>query len=155
MGEGWRNNGWSYHAAPAQSIPGTYHWGSYCPGKDFFPEHESKEVDKEFGVFLQSVTLKYGKGRIVAFSDSTCFSNFCIFMGGYTAYNLGVMEYLNRINTYSYLNILFIGLVIFCLALVIYLLRKEAKTKAVFFALLIGIPAFIIATPTFSYINDK
>jgi hypothetical protein len=126
--------------------PGTY------STENFFRESIASP-DMEHGLLLQVAALKYGKGRILAFTDSTCFSNFCIFMDGYKAFNLGTMEYLNRINTYSYLNTVFVGIAIVSLALAIYLLQKEKKIVVIFLFLLIGLLAFSIAGPGFSNIN--
>lgn len=71
---------------------------------NFFKKTPPNPSD-EAGFFVQSAAIKYGKGRVVAFTDSTCFSNFAMFMDGYPNYNLGVIEYLNRENTvpYSYI----------------------------------------------------
>lgn len=126
--------------------PGTY------STKNFFRE-SIKSPDMEHGLILQVAALKYGNGRVLAFTDSTCFSNFCIFMDGYKSFNLGTIEYLNRINAYPYLNTIFIGIAIVTLALAIYLLRKEKKVMVVFLFLLVGLLAFSIAGPMFSNIN--
>ncbi len=127
--------------------PGTY------STENFFRE-SIKSPDLEHGLILQVAALKYGKGRVLAFTDSTCFSNFCMFMDGYKSFNLGTIEYLNRINTYSYLNTLFIGISVVSLALTVYLLRKENKTMIIFLFLLIGLLAFSMASPIFSNINE-
>ena len=129
------------------SEPGTY------STENFFRE-STGSPDLEYGLLLQVAAVKYGKGRVLAFTDSTCFSNFCIFMDGYQAFNLGTMEYLNRINTYNYLNTVFIVISIISLIATAYFLRKEHKTMIVFWLLIIGILSFSIATPVFSNIND-
>jgi hypothetical protein len=61
----------------------------------FFPDKE-KEQDYPFGLFLQSASVRHGRGRVVAFTDSTVFSNFTMFLGGKPEYFLGVMNWLNR-----------------------------------------------------------
>jgi len=127
--------------------PGTY------STENFFRE-SIKSPDMEYGLILQVAAMKYGKGRILAFTDSTCFSNFCIFMDGYQVFNLGTIEYLNRINTYSYLNTVFFGIAVVALALTIYLLRKEKKAMFISLFLLVGLLAFSIVTPVFSNINN-
>ena len=130
------------------SEPGTY------STENFFRESTGGIPDFEYGLLLQVVAVKHGKGRVVAFTDSTCFSNFCMFMDGYKSFNLGTMEYLNRVNTYSYFNNVFAGIAIAALILSIYLLRKEKKMMTIFLFLIIGLFSFSIATPIFSYINS-
>jgi hypothetical protein len=127
--------------------PGTY------STENFFRESRNS-ADMEFGLLLQVAAVKHGKGRVLAFTDSTCFSNFCIFMDGYQSFNLGTMEYLNRINTYAYLNTVFIGIAIISLVITGYLLRKEKKSMIIFVFLTFGLLSFSIATPVFSYVND-
>ena len=128
------------------SEPGTY------STENFFRE-SVKSPDMDFGLILQVAGLKYGKGRILAFTDSTCLSNFCVFMDGYQSFNLGTIEYLNRINAYSYLNMVFGGISITSLVLFVYLLRKENKTILIFLFLLVGLLTFSVAGPAFSNFN--
>ena len=72
-----------------------YSRGGYFPDKN-------KELNYTFGLFLQSSGLKYGKGRVLAFSDSTCFSNFYMHIPGKPEYALGSINWLNRINRYDF-----------------------------------------------------
>jgi hypothetical protein len=129
------------------SIMGTY------STENFFRTSGFKEPDVEQGLFVQTTALKFGKGRVVAFSDSTCISNFCVFMENYPPFYLMTMEYLNRSNLYSYVNTLFIAMSILSFGIIIYLLRKEKKTITVFMFVLIGLLSFSIATPFFSNLN--
>lgn len=55
--------------------------------------------DTAWGLINQAVAAKFGKGRVVAFSDSTIISNFRIFFGGSCNFVIGAMEYLNRKNS--------------------------------------------------------
>ncbi|EMR73523.1 hypothetical protein MBGDN05_00832, partial [Thermoplasmatales archaeon SCGC AB-539-N05] len=126
--------------------------GTYST-EHFFRSSAYAEPDVEQGLFVQTVALKYGKGRVVAFTDSTCISNFCIFMDGYPPTNLMTMEYLNRSNLYSYVNDIFVAIGIVSLALVFYLLWKEKKAMIVFMFIVVGLLSFSVATPLFSYIN--
>jgi hypothetical protein len=47
------------------------------------------------------VALKHGRGRVVAFSDSTIISNFRAFFGGTPNFMIGCMEYLNYRNSFE------------------------------------------------------
>lgn len=81
----------------------------------YFPE-KNKVLDYTFGLFLQSSAVKYGKGRVMAFADSTCFSNFYMHIPGKPEYALGVINWLNRVNSYNVWNkvISFIVMTISC-----------------------------------------
>ena len=72
-----------------------YSRGGYFPNKN-------TERNFTFGLFLQSVGTKYGKGRVLVFSDSTCFSNFYMQIPGKPEYVLGSINWLNRMNHYDY-----------------------------------------------------
>lgn len=65
--------------------------------KDFFPE-ERYTLSSTFGAFAQAAAVPYGLGRVLVFTDSTCFSNFSVFMDGYPQFLLSVMEFLGRQN---------------------------------------------------------
>ncbi|HEC91561.1 MAG TPA: hypothetical protein ENI51_00970 [Candidatus Atribacteria bacterium] len=126
--------------------PGTYSTPN-------FVRESSINTDTNFGIFLQSIALKYGKGRVVAFTDSTCFSNFCFYMDGYTTFNLGIMNYLNRTNTLDYTNILlFLGL---GLSIPIFLLlKKEKKEKIILLFIIIGLFSTQSSLFLFSHLNQ-
>ena len=129
--------------------PGTY------STENFFREHR-EALDIEYGLLLQVAAVKHGEGRILAFTDSTCFSNFCMFMdGGYKEFNLGVIEYLNRENKYSYLNSVLLIIGIISLAISLILLRKEKKAMMIYVLFVSGIIAFAVAAPIFSYVNHE
>jgi hypothetical protein len=66
--------------------------------RDFFPELPFT-LRSTFGVFLQSVGVPFGRGRVVLFADSTCFSNFSVQMDGYPSYLLGVLDFLGHGNS--------------------------------------------------------
>lgn len=127
--------------------PGTY------STENFFREAQ-KTLDMEYGMLLQVVGLKYGKGRILAFTDSTCFSNFCMFMDGYMDFNLGTIEYLNRENNYSMINTILIIISAISIVVFFYLNLKKNKTKTILTLFIVGILGFSIATPVFTFINN-
>lgn len=128
------------------SEPGTY------STENFFRE-STASVESEFGYLLQVAAVKYGKGRVAAFSDSTVFSSFSMFSDGYKSFTLGTLEYLNRENTFQYLNIILFTIAVFMLIISLYLLRHERKLHIIFLFLIVGILAFSVATPIFKYIN--
>jgi hypothetical protein len=69
----------------------------------FFPDKE-REQDYPFGLFLQSAAVSHGRGRVVAFTDSTVFSNFTMFMPGKPEYFLGVINWLNYAERWPWLG---------------------------------------------------
>jgi len=61
--------------------------------RDFFSP-DRFALSSTFGVFDQAAATACGRGRVVAFTDSTCFSNFSIHMDGYPDFLLGTIAYL-------------------------------------------------------------
>jgi hypothetical protein len=114
------------------SEPGTY------STENFFRESTSSP-ESEYGLLLQVTAVKYGKGRVVAFTDSTVFSSFSFFSDGYQDFTLGTIQYLNRINEYQYLNIVFLSIAIISFCLTLYLLRNTSKFRIILILLIIGL----------------
>jgi hypothetical protein len=129
------------------SEPGTY------ATENFFRESIASP-DSEYGYLLQAAAIKYGQGRVVAFTDSTVFSSFCMFTDGYPSFTLGTMEYLNRVNCYAYLNIILLGISIALLIVLLILLRRIQKIKALWMFLFAGLLAFSMVTPLCSYLTN-
>jgi hypothetical protein len=55
----------------------------------------SYDLADRFGVFLQAAGRRFGAGKVLLFTDSTCFSNFCMFSPGTPELALRFLEYLN------------------------------------------------------------
>ncbi|MEN6367098.1 MAG: DUF4350 domain-containing protein [Thermoguttaceae bacterium] len=66
-----------------------YHNDNFHP----FPQHCP---EMRYGAFIQIWAAQYGQGRAVAFTDSTIFSNFCVFQPGKAELMLGMVEWLNH-----------------------------------------------------------
>lgn len=66
-----------------------YHAFNYYPSP-------SDAADMRYGAFAQLWTMRYGEGRIAAFTDSTIFSNFSIFEPGKKELWMGMVEWLNH-----------------------------------------------------------
>jgi hypothetical protein len=71
-------------------------------GQSFFPRKTDQNYG--FGVFVQQGGVKYGKGRVAGFTDSTCFSNFFMFIPGKPELALATIEWLNRANRIAWVN---------------------------------------------------
>jgi hypothetical protein len=65
---------------------------------NFYPQVENL-AKMRYGAFVQLWATRYGKGRVVAFTDSTIFSNFATFEPGKAELMLGMVNWLNRSNT--------------------------------------------------------
>jgi hypothetical protein len=129
------------------SEPGTY------ATENFFRESMASP-DSECGYLLQAAAIKSGSGRVVAFTDSTVFSSFCLFTDGYPSFTLGVMNYLNRTNTFTYLNGLFFVFSMIFFISILYLLRHTNKIMILWLFLFSALLAFCIAAPLCSYMTD-
>ncbi len=71
------------------SLPPDYHASNFHPEAELRPE-------MGFGAFVQLWAMRQGRGRVMAFTDSTIFSNFCTFQSGKSELMLGMIDWLNR-----------------------------------------------------------
>ena len=120
--------------------------------RNFFPEKDYASMS--FGLFNQLAAIKYGKGRVVAFTDSTVFSNFWMFVPGKPELLLGSVNWLNRQNyiPYNINHILFIA-GFFILALIILLsLKNGIGFHLVLFSCFLTFP---IVSFFFQFLNTK
>lgn len=125
--------------------PGTY------STENFFRESMAS-TDSEFGYLLQAAAMPYGRGRVVAFTDSTVFSSFCMFTDGYPLFTLGVMDYLNRTNSSELLTAVLLCIIILAFVTLLFLLKKQEKIICLWVVLVTGLLAFsVAATLCFSF----
>jgi hypothetical protein len=111
----------------------------------FFPNKNDQNYS--FGVFVQQGGVKRGKGRVAIFTDSTCFSNFFMFMTGKPELALATVEWLNRINRFAWVKVPLLILALAGLAgLVRVSLRRErARILAVVLpGTLLGLAAAVL-----------
>lgn len=64
---------------------------------NFYPQVEER-AEARYGAFIQLWAMRYGTGRVVAFTDSTIFSNFSTFEPGKSELMPGMIEWLNHRN---------------------------------------------------------
>jgi len=124
--------------------------------KHFFPKHHHSS-NMDFGLFLQAAARKYGKGRVLAFTDSTVFSNFWIFIPGKPELLLGSINWLNRRN-YLPDNINYILLIPALVLLGItslLILKKRRLGKGVFITLCSAFLSLPLAIHSFHIINSN
>ena len=72
-----------------KNLPADYH------ASNFYPPAVNRS-DMRYGAFVQLWTARHGKGRVVAFGDSTVFSNFSTFEPGKPELMLGMLEWANH-----------------------------------------------------------
>ena len=71
------------------SMPANYNWGNFMQRAQHVP-------GMRFGSFIQAWATHAGKGRVIAWGDSTIFSSFCIGQPGKFPVLLNMIEWLNR-----------------------------------------------------------
>ncbi len=71
------------------SLPSEYHVSNYMPPRAF-------RAEMRYGPFIQLWSTRFGEGRVLAFTDSTIFSNFCTFQPGKAELMVGMLDWLNH-----------------------------------------------------------
>jgi hypothetical protein len=71
------------------NLPPAYHEMNYHPQAEYRPH-------MHFGAWCQLWATRYGQGRVLAFADSTLFSNFCVFQPGKAELLRGMLAWLNH-----------------------------------------------------------
>lgn len=71
------------------SLPPNYRFSNWHPEAEY-------RADTRFGPFVQLWATAYGKGRVLAWTDSTVFSSFCTFQPGKAELLLGMLDWLNH-----------------------------------------------------------
>ena len=71
------------------SMPANYNYENFMPEAQHVPQ-------MRFGSFIQAWATHAGKGRVIAWGDSTIFSSFCIEQPGKFPVLLNMIEWLNR-----------------------------------------------------------
>ncbi len=82
------------------NLPADYFAGNY------YPQVEDR-TDARYGAWIQTWAMRHGQGRVVAYTDSTQFSNFSTFEPGKPEVMMGMVEWLNHRGGETWLNDLF------------------------------------------------
>ena len=108
------------------SLPPDYHAENFHPHAEYRPE-------MRYGAFVQLWSTRCGKGRVLAFTDSTIFSNFSTFEPGKAEFFRGMIEWLNHGNRLGDPRrwLLILGLVPAAVGLALIWRRKDAWLAAV------------------------
>ena len=76
------------------NLPPAYHESNYHPQAEYQP-------NMQYGAWCQMWATTHGRGRVVAFADSTLFSNFCVFQPGKKELFMGMIHWLNRTSPFD------------------------------------------------------
>lgn len=120
--------------------------------RNFFPA-VPETSDMDFGLNLQAAAVTHGRGRVFAFTDSTVFSNFWMFMPGKPELLLGTIQWLNRKSSLSSINLVFLLLGLVFLVITIYLCFKGRGVTAVLVVLSAGFLAVPVGSGVFNSMN--
>jgi hypothetical protein len=71
------------------SLPPAYQEMNYHPQAEYRPR-------SQYGAWCQLWSTGYGRGRVLAFADSTLFSNFCVFQPGKAELLRGLLDFANH-----------------------------------------------------------
>ncbi len=89
------SSGWPViEAASLWSMPGAYHTENFFP----VPQHTPTI---RYGAFIELWGTTYGEGRVLAFGDSTIFSNFCTFQPGKAELMRDMLAWLNHTSPFD------------------------------------------------------
>ena len=105
--------------------------------RDFFPKERFTHASI-FGAVTQAAAAAYGRGRVVVFTDSTCFSNFSMHMDGYADFVLATLGYLDRANPRLPVRSILLGFGIALLAFAVWGAVRSRTARAVGLGLLLA-----------------
>jgi hypothetical protein len=71
------------------NLPPAYQESNYHPQAEYRPS-------MQYGAWCQLWSTTHGQGRVLAFADSTLFSNFCVYQPGKIELLMGMLEWLNH-----------------------------------------------------------
>lgn len=97
--------------------------------KNFFPNSPLDKTNTKYGTFVSCCGVKYFKGRVLLFTDSTIWSNFCIFFNGKIDLLMNSLEWLNQKNIILNMKLyVLLGLLILCSLISIKLYKINSKS---------------------------
>ena len=91
------------------NLPPAYEESNYHPQAEYRPF-------MQYGAWCQLWATTAGQGRVLAFADSTLFSNFCVYQPGKSELFMGMLEWLNHSSRWDAAGLQWCLLVGMCLA---------------------------------------
>ena len=122
---------------------------------NFFGDLSLSETEM-FGLFEQCVAVEYGKGRVIAFSDSTTFSSYSVFLHDNPEFISSVIDYLDQTNRKNLF--LIIGVVLLIVTIVYsYFIKEKILLRQIVIFILLTLPliSFISNTILASMFNKS
>jgi hypothetical protein len=117
---------------------------------NYYPQPEDR-AEAHSGSFVQIWSARYGEGRVLAFSDSTQFSNFCLFDPGKSELFLNMVEWCNhRGGGVNQFIIVGLGLILSLCGAAVGVFRKGET-----FVIAAGILGFSLAIPAVSTLHAR
>jgi hypothetical protein len=114
------------------------------------------DPDEDYGLFAQAAAVKSGEGRVVAFSDSTVFSNFSLFWPGKPDFFLNALDYLNRKNRYGdRINLMLLAVGLVGLLGAIFVIHRFDLRPLVPLYTLLGGAAFLASSAWINHVNHQ
>ncbi len=89
------------------------------------------DSEEGYGVFLLSAAVPFGKGKVLAYTDSTMFSNFSLFFDGVSELAMGSIAYLNRSQSSRTTNLIALITGILLLTATLFLMHFSRRETAV------------------------
>ena len=86
---GWSLGRMAIRSEGLFNLPPAYHESNYHPQAEYRPS-------MQYGSWCQMWASTYGRGRVVAFADSTLFSNFCLYQPGKAELLRGMVDWLDH-----------------------------------------------------------
>lgn len=99
------------------SLPPDYNSENFFP----VPRHDAA---MRYGAFVEAWAVRHGQGRVLAFGDSTIFSNFSLFEPGKLDLMMGMLAWLNRTNTLGDPRDVLLALALLPFGAAVWLLRR-------------------------------
>lgn len=91
--------GWSMGQAVIRNV-GLYNLPPAYEESNYHPQAEYRTY-MQYGAWCQLWSTTFGEGRVLAFADSTLFSNFCVYQPGKSELFLGMLEWLNHTSAWD------------------------------------------------------
>lgn len=118
---------------------------------NFFPKINEK-TDYTFGLFNQMSVRIYGKGRVIAFTDSTIFSNFAFYLPYKYQLALNMIEWANTNNDNIKERARFLITIFILFLISLYHTFKKCNKSTILIFIII---AFVSSLPIALYINRE
>ena len=149
---GWNSGTMVIRNTGLWNLPPAYQESNYHPQAEYRP-------NMQYGAWCQLWSTVHGRGRVLAFADSTLFSNFCTYQPGKAELFVGMIEWLNHSSRFDSvamqgllrLVMIVAGLSAFVLA--VFVIRRAQGTWVILIA--VGWISWTVATLMVDYCHRR